>query len=339
LSPAKLILSGTLVLFAIIGTVALTKAKKKPELASTTMDKVQEIAIEAPASSPPKENLFKETPKQSPIEKTAQSAINPKAEVPEANLVGRLFTLDSSKLPIVETITYTSRAPWLKGRPAWVADYASYYATSRHFIARSLNRKVDYFTQNVSPGDKFNVFKKDKDIQFYLVVDLSRCKMLFYYYDVGVGERVLLKTYNVGLGRKDAQKTSGFLTPTGKYKLGEKIAIYKPGSMGYFQDKKTEMIRVFGTRWIPFEQELSAASESCKGLGIHGSPWNAGGQGELIEDREHISKYDSDGCIRLNSEDVEELFSIIITKPTIIELVKDFHEATPPGVEKRIEGL
>ncbi|HSW72352.1 MAG TPA: L,D-transpeptidase, partial [Chlamydiales bacterium] len=76
--------------------------------------------------------------------------------------------------------------------------------------------------------------------------------------------------------------------------------------------------------------------ESPKGYGIHGSPWLNNAKGELVEDRDHISKYDSDGCIRLNSEDMEELFSIIITKPTTIELVKDFRDATPPGTEKRI---
>ena len=33
------------------------------------------------------------------------------------------------------------------------------------------------------------------------------------------------------------------------------------------------MIRVFGTRWIPFEEELDDTTASAKGLGIHGVPW------------------------------------------------------------------
>ncbi len=246
-------------------------------------------------------------------------------ELPEANLIDRLFATDSSQLPIVETITYTSRVPWMEGRPAWIADYSSYYSTSRHFIARSLNHKPDYFTQKISPGDQFTVFRKDQELQFYLLIDLSRCKMWFY--ALQNQKPLLLKTYSVGLGRKDGNKTSGYLTPVGKYTLGSKIAIYRPGSMGYFQDQQTEMIRVFGTRWIPFETEIGATSEPAKGFGIHGSPWKTGENGELIEDRGHISKYDSDGCIRLNAEDIEELFSIIITKPTTVELVKDFHES------------
>lgn len=314
----------------MIGTAALVKNKKHSEPSSEIA--IQEIAVEEIASSKeaiPATIAIEE--KKAPTQETVA------ASLPEANLIDRLFTLDSSKLPIVETISYTSRAPWLKGRPAWIADYATHYATSRHFIARSLNRKPDYFTQKVSPGDKFNVFRKDKDIQFHLLIDLSRCKMWFYYVDTAAGERVLLKTYSVGLGRKDAHKTSGSLTPLGKYKLGSKIAIYKTGSMGYFQEKKTEMIRVFGTRWIPFEEEVGACSEPAKGFGIHGSPWIANNQGSLTEDREHVGKYDSDGCIRLNSEDMEELFSIIITKPTTVELVPDFHKAALPGVERKME--
>jgi len=325
LSPAKIIIGSALVLFTVIGSVALFKKGEK-----TGEETVQEIVIESPVTSveAPKEVL--------PIEKKEEKSEPLSLEISDVNLIDRLFTLDSSKLPIVETVSYTSRVPWLKGRPAWIADYATYYSTSRHFIARSLNHKPDYFTQKVSPGDKFNVLKKDKDIQFYLVIDLSLCKMWFYYYDVGSAERVLLKTYNVGLGRKESAKASGFLTPIGKYELGSRIAVYKPGIMGYLQEKKIEMMRVFGTRWIPFEKEVAGCSESPKGYGIHGSPWLNNSKGELVEDRDHISKYDSDGCIRLNSEDMEELFSIIITKPTTIELVKDFRDATPPGIEKRI---
>ncbi|HSW73398.1 MAG TPA: L,D-transpeptidase, partial [Chlamydiales bacterium] len=236
LSPAKIILGSALVLFTVIGSVALFKKGEKTEEAV-----VQEIVLDSPIASV--EIQPEVVPVQPEKKEVKQEPLS--LEISDANLIDRLFTLDSSKLPIVETVSYTSRVPWLKGRPAWIADYATFYATSRHFIARSLNHKPDYFTQKVSPGDKFNVLKKDKDIQFYLVIDLSLCKMWFYYYDVGAAERVLLKTYNVGLGRKDSAKASGFLTPTGKYELGSRIAVYKPGIMGYLQEKKIEMMRVF----------------------------------------------------------------------------------------------
>lgn len=302
-------LIGTAVIFGLIGIIAVIK--KKADRQQT------EIVQEVPLS-----------------EEVNSRVAEVDGEIPDVDRISQLFALDSSKLPIVETISYTSRVPWLKDRPAWIADYATHYSTSRHFIARSLNRKPDYFTQRISPGDRFNVFKRDMNVQFHLLIDLSRCRMWFYYVDLGSNERALLKTYRVGLGRQDSKTASGYLTPTGKYILGSKIAIYKPGTQGTFQDRKVEMIRVFGTRWIPFDKEVEGCTESAKGFGIHGAPWVADAAGQLTEDRSMIGKYESDGCIRLSSEDIEELFAIIVTKPTQVELVKDFHDAKLPGVEK-----
>jgi hypothetical protein len=278
------------------------------------------------------------TPKAAPVVAVSEVVKTPSPidDLPQVDRIYQLFALDSSRLPIVETISFTSRVPWLKGRPAWIADYATEYSTSRHFIARSLNRGMDYFTQKVSPGDRFNVFKKDKNIQFHLLIDVSLCRLLFYYIDLDLNERVLLKTYRVGVGRADTKKASGLLTPLGKYSLGEKIAIYKPGTMGFFQDQKIDMIKVFGTRWIPFEKEIEGCTEMAKGLGLHGAPWAFDAEkGQWTEERAKIGKYDSDGCIRLLSEDIEEIFAIVITKPTVVELVKDFHMAKLPGVERK----
>lgn len=322
----KYFILATLALFTCIGIAGWLKKEDKPE----SLQFVQEIALsESPHRISPtivKEEVPLVSSNPLPVE-TSQE------DFPEVDRIGQLFALDSSKLPIVETVSYTSRVPWLKGRPAWIADYANYYSTSRHFIARSLNRKADYFSQKVSPGDRFNVFKKDKNLRFHLLIDLSHARMWFYYLDLDTNERMLLKTYRVGLGRPDANKASGSLTPLGKYSLGDKIAIYKQGTMGIFQEKKTEMIRVFGTRWIPFENEIEGCTEAARGFGIHGTPWMIDPNGQLIEDRTKIGKYESDGCIRLASEDIEELFSIVITKPTTVEIVKDFREAKLPGHE------
>jgi lipoprotein-anchoring transpeptidase ErfK/SrfK len=326
MSKAKYFFLGAALLFGTIGYMGYAKKNKNlnPSPLDTSIT-VQEIVIpqkQIPKSPPVVEKIANPPPQSQEISSTIDR-------------VPLLFALDSSKLPIVETISYTSRVPWLKDRAAWISDYASHYSTSRHFIARSLNKKADYFSQKVSPGDRFNVFKKDKNIQFYLLVDLAKTEMRFYYIDMNTNERMLLKTYRVGIGRVDPQKKSGFLTPIGKYTLGDRIAIYKPGSMGFFQEKKTEMIRIFGTRWIPFEKEADPnCTESAKGLGIHGAPWTMDPvTGNLVEDRSTIGKYDSDGCIRLTKDDMEELFAIIITKPTTIELVRNFQEAQIPGVE------
>lgn len=293
----KYFLVGTLLLFGAIGVMGWMKKEPKKDLIAPSV--VQEISLG-----------------------TSQAPIPVQSEAPEIDRVRQLFILDSHEFPFIETVSFTSRVPWLKDRPAWIADYATHYQTSRHFIARSLNKKTDYFTQKVHPGDRFNVFKPDRNIKFNLVVDLSKCRMWFYCLDGN--EKILLKTYRVGLGKKDARGPSGLLTPVGKYALGEKIAIYKPGITGFFQDEKTEMIRVFGTRWLPFEKELDGCSASAKGFGIHGLPWVEGSDGQLVEDRSKLGSYDSDGCIRMASDDIEELFAIVITKPTSVEIVKEY---------------
>ena len=294
----------TLLLFGSIGVIGWLK--KEPRFAGEEMrEPIQEIALGTSAAPIPIQTI--------PL-------ISP--EVIEVDRIAQLFALDSSELPIVETVSFTSRVPWLKDRPAWIADYASHYETSRHFIARSLNHKADYFSQKVHPGDRFNVFKQGKEITFHLVVDLSKCRMWFYYTDGA--EKTLLKTYRVGLGKKDSRRASGYLTPIGEYGLGERVAIYKPGITGFFQNEKTEMIRIFGTRWLPFEKEIKGCSEPAKPFGIHGLPWIEGADGQLIEDRSKIGSYDSDGCIRMASEDIEEIFAIVITKPTLVEMVKEF---------------
>jgi hypothetical protein len=295
------------------------------------------VAISLPAVSLPEPPAPVAAPPPAPEKKAApvkEIAARPSHEgpLPEADRIAALFYLGQQKLPIVETITYKSHVPWQKGRPAWLSDYANHYATSRHFIARSLNGKPDYLKQELKEGDKFNVFKLDKPLSFYLVVDLMRCKMWFFYYDESVNERVLLKTYDVGVGREDPIAVSGFLTPLGCYRLGDRIATYKPKAMGVHNGQKQEMVRIFGTRWIPFSEEVHGCTASAKGFGIHGVPWVEQPSG-MKEDISSIGHHESDGCIRLATADVEELFAIIVTKPTTIELVKDFWEAQLPGIE------
>jgi hypothetical protein len=116
--------------------------------------------------------------------------------------------------------------------------------------------------------------------------------------------------------------------------LGEKVATYKAGVMDFFHDQKAEMIRVFGTRWIPFDQEIGGGTESAKGYGIQGAPWVVDpSTGKLIENRATIGCFESDGCIRMFLEDIEELYAIVITKPTFVHVVKSFQNITLPGVE------
>ncbi|MGE5196032.1 MAG: L,D-transpeptidase [Anaerolineae bacterium] len=356
MSFPKILLIISVGLFALIGAAAVIKKTTQKEampIYSATVQKSQASVFQKRDVKKERNEKIKEElvplkavsveNSSAKIEKTpslandqkAFSAMSDESGFPNVDRIHRLFTTGPNKLPIVETITYSTNVPWLKGRPAWIADYASFYSTSRHFIARSLNGKPDYFSQKISPGSRFNVFRKDKDIQFYLLVDLSRCKMAFYYIDMATNERTLLKTYRVGLGRLDENNASKSSTPTGKYKLGSKVAIYKPGIMGLYKDQPTEMIQVFGTRWIPFEQEIEA-EVPAKGYGIHGAPWILNqSRGVLVENRDCIGKYKGDGCVHLALEDMEELFAIIITKPTVVHLVDDFRAAQLPGHESK----
>lgn len=319
-----------IVLFTVIGLAALIKDKPTLEVGPIipTIPMEVELDPEVQTVMPAKQPATLATPAQSPALAAEPTTNHTAAALPEANLIEDLFRTTGNKLPIVETLTYKSHVSWQKGRPAWLSDYALHYQTSRHFIARSLNGKPDYLTQEIKEGDRFNVLRKDKPFQFYLVVDTSRCKMWFYYIDLENKDKVLLKTYQVGLGRLDSSKTSGLLTPLGKYSLGSRITTYKPKLMGTYQGKKTEMVTVFGTRWIPFDKEVGKCTAPAKGFGIHGTPWKPKANGELADSLQGIGKYESDGCIRLGMQDMEELFAIIVTKPTTIEIVRDFSEAT-----------
>ena len=331
----KFIVYLSLFLFGLIGVIALFKGRQTPETPSSPVETPLEIELDREVEfmpiipeKPPQETALPAATIASSIEINPSKVKKSTLNLPDDDIIEQLFNTQGPKLPIVETITYTSSVPWLKGRPAWITDYASHYGTSRHFIARSLRGKPDYFSQDVFKGDKFNVLRKDKNFEFYLLVDTSRCRMWFYYIDLDQKKKTLLKTYKVGLGRLDSSKQFGLLTPWGKYTLGSRIIIYKPKMMGVYQGKKTEMITVFGTHWIPFDKEIGPCTLPAKGFGIHGTPWQPGTNGILVDNPSSIGKYEGDGCIRLASPDIEEIYAIVITKPTTIEIVGDFHESS-----------
>lgn len=353
----RLILIISIILFGAIGFAAYFKNQSKksnPSYVNANQPIPVDIEsdpspiIAASTNSSPTDELNKELSHQIAIDENSTISqqtpslstqtpviIKPQAPIPTADRINEFFNVNPPQFPIVETITYKSRVPWLKGRPAWLSDYASHYKTSRHYIARSLNGKANYLEQTVAEGDRFAVLNPDKDIAFHLLIDMSRAKLWFYYHDIGTNERVLVKTYDVGLGRVDGSKGSGFLTPLGQYTLGNKIATYKPKVMGTRNGEKIEMITVFGSRWIPFEKEIGPCTAPAKGFGLHGVPWAQNPKtGKLEEDLSSIGKYESDGCIRLATADIEEIFAIVITRPTTITLVKDFYDAKLPGIEK-----
>ena len=333
MSLPKILAIVAVVLFSVIGIAAIFKAKSGTRQVGAVIsqapleveldDEIQAI-VPALSFNPIASNAVNDESKV--LVKEEYIPQKSLIDLPEGDRIEELFNKQTPLADIVETVVYKSHVAWQKGRPAWLSDYASHYNTSKHFIARSLNGKADYWKQEVKEGDRFNVFKKDKNIQFHLIVDSSRCKMWLYCLDLDKKQKILLKTYVVGLGRIDASKTSGLLTPLGTYSLGSKIAIYKPKMMGTHSGQKKEMITIFGSRWIPFEKEIGFCTQPAKGFGIHGTPWNRDADG-LLDNSNSIGKYESDGCIRLKTSDIEEIFSIIITKSAMIEIVRDFSEA------------
>lgn len=297
----------------------------------------KQLKKETAATAPTIVSAGSTTPASAKTQVVATASQTPGRQLPQADRISQFFIRDAKQFPIVETIVYKSRVPWLQGRPAWLADYASHYRTSRHFIARSLHGKRDYFKQDITDGDRINVLRSDKNLAFHLVVDVLRCKMWFYYLDLDSKEKTLVKSYDVGIGRLDSSTASGFLTPLGKYTLGERTGIYRTNSKGLYSNQEIPMITVFGTRWIPFEDEVADCTAPSKGLGIHGCPWTLDpATSEYVEDSSGIGNHTSDGCIRLRTDDMEELFAIIISRPTTIELVRDFFDAKVPGVENAL---
>lgn len=172
-----------IILFGAIGLIAFFKKQfaSPPTLSRTAL--IQEIPLEPPSF------LASSSPSPSPVLEN----------LPNADRIHLLFDKNCKELPIVENIVYKSRVDWQQGRPAWLSDYARHYRTSRHFIARSLRGEADYFNQEIKEGDKFNVLRLDKNFQFYLLVDLPRCLMWFYYDDLDEHKRVLLKRYRVSV--------------------------------------------------------------------------------------------------------------------------------------------
>lgn len=286
---------------------------------------VEEVAASEPVIELPSGEISTLVPK-------SDESMLPK----DVDLMSQLFQPYPPVLPIVETVSYSGRVDWLSGRNAYLGDYASHYKTSKHFISRSLHGMGNYLSDAVSKGDRFNVIRTDKDVEFHLVLDLSRLKMWAYYYDATDNLRQLLKTYHVCAGKISSSAQSGCLTPCGTFMLGDEIAVYNESSRGMRFGEEIEMVSVFGKRWIPLTREIANCTASCKGLGIHGTPWLKNPEtGELYEDRACIGQYLSSGCVRMLSEDIDELFSVIVSRPTYIHVVKDFVDAKLPGYEAK----
>jgi len=334
MNAPKLFLLLSFFLFVGIGSLALVKRRhhETPPFEKKTFGVLLKEDVDLSLLAKPAELSLVTSLKQSvelplptvemPLEE--QPVVIEHDEEPEALLP--LF-VKGSACPIVKTIRYKSQVPWKARRSAWLIDYAHHYKTPLDFLYRSIHNGQDKVPSSIADGVEFNVYRDDVDFRFHLVVSLSSCKMRVYYVLQNEKKVVFLKSYRICAGRKDERAASGSLTPTGLFQLGPRVAVFKPHMMGSHKGKRVELVQIFGSHWIPFEKEIADCSEPAKGYGIHGTPMVRNSQGEMEEQLDTLGGYHSDGCIRLSGAEMKELFSVISTRKTYVEIVSSFQQS------------
>ncbi len=330
----KLFLTLSVLLFAGIGSLALLKDKqekgpvpKKEVEGSVLKQEIDPSLLAKPAGLTPLSSSKQPTELPLPAVEMAeneQPLVIEHDDEPEA--LTALF-VKGSTCPIVKTIRYKSHVPWKSGRSAWLIDYAKHYKTPLDFLYRSIHNGEDKVPSSIADGVEFNIYRDDVDFRFHLVASLSSCTMRMYYVLQKEKKVVFLKSYRICVGRKNDHAPSGCLTPLGLFQLGPKIAVFKPHMMGPYKGKRIELMQIFGSHWIPFEKEIADCSEAAKGYGIHGTPMVRNTKGEMEEQIETIGGHHSDGCVRLSSKEIKELFSVISTRKTYIEIVPSFQQS------------
>jgi lipoprotein-anchoring transpeptidase ErfK/SrfK len=135
----------------------------------------------------------------------------------------------------------------------------------------------------IIPGRKIKIW----NAPFNILVDKSQNILML------KDNEEIIKTYIVSTGKNNC-------TPVGTFKIVNKLANptwFKAGAVVPAQSPEN----VLGTRWMGFD---------LAGYGIHGT----------TEPKE-LGKQVTQGCVRLNNADVEELYSIVPvgTEVTIIE--------------------
>lgn len=333
MSFLKFVFVGSLVLFIALGAAAYVKktSKKSAEISSENVEIRQEVEIESLRNNTPeaKESLKSLPTELSCEEPSVQQQVQPVVIEHEdgEEALSTLFE-KSSSCPIVQTIPYKSKVHWKQYSKAWLIDYAHHFKTPLGFICKMISGSYDAKNPQINEGQLINVFRTDVNFHFHAVVCFSSCTLRLYYVLPDKQKVVFLKKYSICLGRKDPSKPSQCLTPLGVYELGARTCVYQPRVMGIHKGKKVEMISVFGTHWIPFEKEIARCTSPAKGYGIHGTPMIRNDQtGELQEDNRSLGQYESDGCIRLSGRDILEVFSLISTRKTYVEIVSSFQDS------------
>jgi len=149
-------------------------------------------------------------------------------------------------------------------------------------IAREYKTTVDLIKESnrIDNPRKIQIHDRFKVVtdQFSIIVSRSKNTLTLL-----TGEMVM-KEYTIGTG--EYRKT-----PLGDFKIRDRI-VEPPWKTIPYGDPRN----VLGTRWMGLVNE----GDTVRGYGIHGT-WEP----------ETIGKSVSQGCIRMNNEDVEEIFKIV----------------------------
>lgn len=146
------------------------------------------------------------------------------------------------------------------------------------------------------PGQQLKYTPKD----FQITIERSTCRLFLFDKDG------LFKRYYTGLGEE------GHETTLGAYKIGNKEKDPTWHKRGEAPIPAGDPRNELGTRWLPL---IPVEEGLPQDLGIHGTP-----------KPETVGTYVSQGCARMRSEDVEELYDLVVrsTPVNIVETIESF---------------
>ncbi len=158
---------------------------------------------------------------------------------------------------------------------------AKKFGTTVEFIKMRNHLRSDV----IRPGQKLSIYTG----KFSIVVDKSQNLLMLY------ADGELVKTYKVSTGKDN-------LTPEGEFKIVTKLK-----NPTFFHEGKAippgDPKNILGTRWLGFDYGNGS-------YGIHGTT-----------SPETIGTYETNGCVRMKNEDVEELFALVPVG-TVVKIVR-----------------
>ncbi len=157
---------------------------------------------------------------------------------------------------------------------------AKEFGTTYELIMR-INEK---YRSTIRVGEHLKVIKGPFDV----LVDKSDFTLTLLHY----GDYV--KQYRIGTGKNDK-------TPVGEFEIAEKMkepAWYSGDGVYEYGHPKN----ILGTRWMGFKDK-----PGLYGFGIHGTA-----------DPDSIGKSESNGCVRMRNEEVEEVFTFVTNDTKVV---------------------